>query len=401
MFESHVQSLIKVIPRDGGMVDLQPLFQSLTLDVATEFLFGQSTNTLSPEGGDAETKEFARAFGDVLNAWGAQDQGWKMFVAMTVGLFLPNLKLKGEYKIVHDYVDGLVERAMNDKNRYEYEKENTDKRSAFPSGRYISLYELLDQTTDKVKIRSELLNVLVAGRDTTAALLSNVWFELSKRAGMWAKLQQEVSTLHSQHPTFERLKEMKYLRAFLNESLRLYPVAPVNSRVAEVDTVLPVGGGEDGKSPVFIKKGQMAHWSAYIMHRRKDFYGEDAEEFRPERWIDGEEGKGLRVGWEYLPFNGGPRICIGRELVSRSSLPSLTRFYRYFFLVYPHLIIVSSVAWLTDLFIEQFALTQVSYVTVRLMQEFAEIESRDPEPWREKFAIVCTGLGGCKVVLTP
>ncbi len=137
------------------------------------------------------------------------------------------------------------------------------------------------------------------------------------------------------------------------------------------------------------------------MHRRKDFYGEDAEEFRPERWIDGEEGKGLRVGWEYLPFNGGPRICIGRELVFGNSLPSLTRFSRSSFLVYPHFIIVSSVAWLTDLFIEQFALTEVSYVTVRLMQEFAEIESRDPEPWREKFTIVCTGLGGCKVVLTP
>lgn len=51
------------------------------------------------------------------------------------------------------------------------------------------------------------------------------------------------------------------------------------------------------------------------MHRRKDLFGEDAEEFRPERWLDGEgEGKkGLRVGWEYLPFNGGPRICIGRK----------------------------------------------------------------------------------------
>ena len=47
-------------------------------------------------------------------------------------------------------------------------------------------------------------------------------------------------------------------------------------------------------------------WSLYTMHRRKDFYGEDAEEFKPERW------ETLRPGWEYLPFNGGPRICIGR-----------------------------------------------------------------------------------------
>lgn len=48
------------------------------------------------------------------------------------------------------------------------------------------------------------------------------------------------------------------------------------------------------------------------MHRRKDLYGEDAELFKPERWLDQEDRKGLRVGWEFLPFNGGPRICIGR-----------------------------------------------------------------------------------------
>lgn len=47
------------------------------------------------------------------------------------------------------------------------------------------------------------------------------------------------------------------------------------------------------------------------MHRRKDIYGDDADEFRPERWED----DALRdVGWGYLPFNRGPRICLGREL---------------------------------------------------------------------------------------
>ena len=186
--------------------------------------------------------------------------------------------------------------------------------------RYVFLHELVSQTSDTVTIRSELLNILLAGRDTTASLLSNVWFELANRPHVWRRLRREVDTsledAGGQLPTFEKLKEMKYLRAVLNESLRLHPVVPENGRQAEVDTVLPVGGGKDGRDPVFVAKGQTVHWSLYTMHRRKDLYGEDAESFVPERWLDegedGEKRKGLRVGWEYLPFNGGPRICIGR-----------------------------------------------------------------------------------------
>jgi len=58
----------------------------------------------------------------------------------------------------------------------------------------------------------------------------------------------------------------------------------MNAREAIRDTTLPVGGGPDGKSPVFVFKGQLVNYVPYVMHRRKDIYGEDADEFRPERW---------------------------------------------------------------------------------------------------------------------
>ena len=76
-----------------------------------------------------------------------------------------------------------------------------------------------------------------------------------------------------------------------------------------VDTVLPRGGGPDGKSPLFIPAKTNVQYSVFAMHRRKDLYGEDAEEFKPERW------ENLKPGWEYLPFSGGPRICIGRKRI--------------------------------------------------------------------------------------
>jgi cytochrome P450 len=92
------------------------------------------------------------------------------------------------------------------------------------------------------------------------------------------------------------------------------------------------------------------------MHRRTDYFGKDADVFRPERW-----GEDLRPGWAYLPFNGGPRICLG----------------------------------------QQYALTEASYVTVRLLQEFSQMESRDPEPWIESLTMTMASLRGTLVSLTP
>lgn len=85
-------------------------------------------------------------------------------------------------------------------------------------------------------------------------------------------------------------------------------------------------------------------FSTYAMHRRKDIWGPDADKFIPERWDN------LRPGWEYLPFNGGPRICIGQQL----------------------------------------ALTEGGYTIVRLLQCFKDIESLDHSEWREGLALACS-----------
>jgi len=96
----------------------------------------------------------------------------------------------------------------------------------------------------------------------------------------------------------------------VTEVLRLYPSVPVNSREAARLTAIPVGGGPDGESPVLVRPGEAVGYCVYAMHRRRDIYGDDAECFRPERW----EGDALKdVGWAYLPFNGGPRLCLGRK----------------------------------------------------------------------------------------
>lgn len=97
------------------------------------------------------------------------------------------------------------------------------------------------------------------------------------------------------------------------KALRLYPPIPLNVRFAKTTTWLPRGGKPDGKSPVVVPKGTGVGLVPYYMHRRKDIYGEDAMDFRPERW----EGPKLDdIGWAYMPFHGSPRLCLGSKLRS-------------------------------------------------------------------------------------
>ena len=166
----------------------------------------------------------------------------------------------------------------------------------------------------------------MAGRDTSASMLSNTWFELSKHPDVWNRLQKEVNeAFHGLPPSPAQLQNLQYLRCIFNESMRLYPQVPENGRVALEDTVLPTGGGPDGKAPVFVAKGRVVLWGLYPLHRRKDIFGEDADSFRPERWLDQKGGEqGIQPGYGYLAFGAGPRHCMGRKY---HTLQTVVHFY--------------------------------------------------------------------------
>jgi cytochrome P450 len=96
LFERHVQNVFDSVPRDGSMVNLQDIFLGMTLDIATEFLLGESTGCLEPGGGNKEAESFVKAFNYAQNYLEGQEDGWGF-----LSLFLPNARLKREHKIVH------------------------------------------------------------------------------------------------------------------------------------------------------------------------------------------------------------------------------------------------------------------------------------------------------------
>lgn len=206
MFEKHIQHLISHIPADGKTVDLQKLFFSMTLDSATEFLFGHSVGAQGA-GEGSEAERFQQAFDF------AQHQLPDRNRIGYYNKFIKNKKFDAACKTVHEWADKYVEQTLAARGEKEEEELEGGRK------RYIVLNEIAKEISDRRQLRDEMLNLLLAGRDTTAGLLSNTFHALARNPRVWQKLREEVATLEGRIPTYDDLKNMKYLKWVMNEGM--------------------------------------------------------------------------------------------------------------------------------------------------------------------------------------
>ncbi|KAF9007215.1 CYP63 cytochrome P450 monooxygenase-like protein [Cyathus striatus] len=329
LFDKHTQSVIshiKLRMKDGYPVDFLDLMSRFTLDSATEFLFGSCVHSLestlpyphnAPPYLNAQVHRsaadiFARAFLESQEIISTRERlGWIWPLWE-----ITKDKTKEPMEIVNAYIEPIIKEAIRKKEEAMKEGIVREKRIESEVAEDETLLDhLVGITTDPVVLRDETLNIMIAGRDTTASTLTFIFYFLSRYPAVMTRLREEIFSKvgPNRHPTYDDIRDMKYLRAVINgKTLRLYPIVPFNVRESINATTWP--SSDPTEKPYYIPAGTKSAYSVFIMQRRKDLWGPDADVFDPDRFLDERLKQYLvKNSFIFLPFNAGPRICLGQQ----------------------------------------------------------------------------------------
>ncbi|KAJ7644067.1 cytochrome P450 [Roridomyces roridus] len=365
-FDRHADILIGLLRtrmKTGHAIDFQDLIGRFTMDSATEFLFGTSLKSLHaslpfPHNAFATTEAdsanariataFSAAFNEsMLHICNRARIGWAWpFTEFWYDRTIDPMQT------VSSYIDPIIHEAVEKKKLADSLGQVREKDENGITEGATLLDELLNMTSDPKVLKDEALNILLAGKDTTQWTVTVIVYFLAMYPKVTVRLREEIlkHVGPSRRPTYDDIREMKLLRAVINEAMRLYPSVPFNVRECIESTTWP--SPDPSEKPIYIPAGTQVPYSVLLMHRRKDLWGPDAEIFDPDRWLDHRVKLVVNNSFQFLPFNAGPRICLG----------------------------------------QQFAYNEMSFILIRLLQSFSSFtldteafppEARPPPEWKE------------------
>lgn len=306
-----VEKLIESYAKEGTVFNLQELYFKFTLSSFVKIAFSQDIKALSePDSPDT--------FGDAFNyAQKVLDMRfvqpwWKIAERFSE----TGKKMRAARKIVEDFTTNIVEarRQESDATGDKAEPENNrkDLLDLFMAYRSSDGQRLSNQ-----QLKDTILNLMIAGRDTTAEALSWMSWHILTKPDVYSSIRREIDAslddqgeqagLEIDYDVFEQ--HTAKLSTF-QETLRLHPSIPKNIRRALQDDVLPNGGPR-------VRKGDIMLYSDWAMARNPDIWGSDACKFKPSRWMDKETGSTVKYSqFQAHFFNAGPRLCLGQKLAS-------------------------------------------------------------------------------------
>ncbi|XP_030530932.2 cytochrome P450 94B3-like [Rhodamnia argentea] len=301
--ENRLLPVMQSVLTENKAVDLQDLLKRLTFDMICKVSLGtaEQHRSLDPtfpicplaEAFDVSSEICARRGAATLSL------SWKIKRLIRVG---SERRLKEAVQEVHVFVSRVIRDKIRDMNE----------RAA--SGNDDLLSRLILAGHDERTIRDLMISFIMAGRDTTSAAMTWLFWLLSQHPNIKQDLVREVELVVKKRRSnldYESLKELKLLNACLLESMRLYPPVAWDSKHAVEDDVLPDG--------TIVKSGDRVTYIPYGMGRMEQLWGKDWFEFRPNRWLLEPEKGGTgeirkMCPYKYPVFQAGPRDCIGKEM---------------------------------------------------------------------------------------
>ncbi|CAH0518474.1 unnamed protein product [Peronospora belbahrii] len=281
----------------GQTVSMKSLLGKFTSDVFTLIGFGVELNQL---GGDVlvdKTHPLDIALNAVQNRFQTPMWMWKLARFFNVG---GEKRLRDSMKIVNDMVRDIMVRSLSKTTQGE-EKKNL-----------LTLLLKANPSANPRELQDTAVNFFIAGKDTTSFSLSWLIVMLNRHPHVLQKIREEIQSVlpklltgEMDVPTLEDTHKLVYLDAAVKEGVRLQSVSTY--RCTTRDTTLTDGA--------FIKKGTVVVVSKYAAARRKQVWGNDAAEYRPERWFDEATGQPKKITPpQFISFSMGPRKCIGMRL---------------------------------------------------------------------------------------
>lgn len=287
---------------DGAEIEVHTEMGKLAAEIIARTLFGEK---LGAENSGAVVEAFAD-YQSVVK---------QMALSNFLGLpdWLPNVnakigKARRSAKTIHGAVDAII--ALAEKGGHE----GTMVAELIKANRS---EDGLDVMT-REQIRNEIIVLFMAGHETTANVLSWTWYLISQSPDVEKKLHDELdSVLNGRLPEYADVENLKYTRAILDETMRLYPPVPILSRQAlKEDTIR-------GKK---VPAGSIMLIVPWLIQRHKKFW-KDPDHFIPERFMPGAEKP---KKFTYLPFSAGPRVCIGKSFGITESVLAIAIIAQHF-----------------------------------------------------------------------
>ncbi|KAG7533922.1 Cytochrome P450 [Arabidopsis thaliana x Arabidopsis arenosa] len=286
------------------LVDLQDVFQRFLFDTSSTLMTGYDPKSLSVE---MPKVEFADAMDGVADAMFYRHLKpaflWELQSWIGVGI---EKKMRRGLAVFDQMLGKIISAKREEIKSHGIHDSKGEAMDVFTYYMTIDTakYKHLKPSNDKF-IRDTILGFLIAARDTTSSALTWLLWLLSKNPEAMTKIRQEIN---KKMPKFNPadLDKLVYLDGAVCETLRLYPSVPFNHKSPAKPDVLPSGHRVDENWRVVIP--------IFAVGRMKSVWGDDAEDFRPERWISDSGMLRQESSYKFLAFNAGPRTCLGKRL---------------------------------------------------------------------------------------